>query len=179
MRHFCLTNAINFDIRDNYEKGHRENLNRIINGLHIVDSVGEFILHLEDDWTLIRKGCPIFAALDVMMTRKDVGHVCFGKESGREFNDSRNESAVTATGTQYKVIRPFDAQDRFCPFTLNPGVFRVEALRKTGLFEGQNFEYSYGSRWSALGWRTAHLVPGFLNHSGNGRSAYDLNGSQR
>ena len=138
-------------------QGHPKMLNLLAK--RVADLGERFYFHCEDDWTLLRKGCPLTAALDVMLSNDKVGQVAFGKEC-REYQHPDNKFDRTVTGTVFVRVQPFHAAERFCPFTLNPCLMRVEALSRVGKFMDEaNFEHSYGSRWSEHGWETAQLAP--------------------
>lgn len=158
-------------------QGHPTMLNLLVKRM---SDLGErFYFHCEDDWILQRQGSPLLAAMDVILSNPKIGQVGFGKEC-REYEHPDNVFDKTLTGTQFVRVQPFHAAERFCPFTLNPCIMRVESLVRVGKFEKEaNFEYNYGSRWSQHGWQTAQLTPPFLGHIGNGHSAYSINRTLR
>lgn len=150
--------------------GHCLNAQRILN--RVFKSDEEFVLYYEDDWILTSPGCFIMASLDVLATRPDIGQVCWGVPNV-QFKQKMN----TRTGTKF-FVRQKRVGVNYPPFTLNPSVMRVSALREIGDFKGPEFERNFGERWSAKGWKTADLWPPALRHIGE-VSAYDLNQSTR
>lgn len=178
MREVCEKHGLSVGLVSNAHGSHAKNLNELLE--YVLNPLsGDYVLHLEDDWTLSHRGSYVMAALDVMLHRPTVGQVCLGRS---EHNHRDNFTAIEKipTGTNYRMAQPFSHQKRWCPFTLNPSLFRIAALRQVGHFDtGPNFEYGYGAKFSAAGWYTAHLAPDCLQHIGHGNSAYDINRSTR
>lgn len=178
MRDVCDSHGIQCGIVHQDYSSHAKNLNEML--AYILNPLsGDYVLHLEDDWTLSHRGSYVMAALDVMLHQPEIGQVCLGRA---EHNHRDNFTAIekTPTGTNYRLAQPFSHKKRWCPFTLNPSLFRITALRQVGHFDTcQNFEYNYGAKFSAAGWLTAHLAPDCLQHIGHGNSAYDLNKALR
>lgn len=153
------------------EGGHAASMKRIWERVTKTDE--DFIMMLEDDWELTRQGCPIFAAVDVLMNNDTIGQVCLGRSDIIFPGLFR-----TPTGTGYTIRPPHFGHENLPAFTLNPCVMRRDALRVVGNFkEGAGFEAAYGERWNEH-WRTADLFEPWLRHIGQ-TSAYELQGRVR
>lgn len=163
----------NAELLDGKVIGHAANMNRILD--YLDKDRWDIVLMLEDDWTLTSEGCPLLAAMDVLLNNPKVGQCCLGVARNNDWKVRR-----TRTGTSFTIRPNKEGTDPKPAFTLNPSLMRVSALKDTGRFEDvPGFEAEYGQRWADKGYLTAELVPYHLMHIGCGNSAYDLNGRQR
>jgi hypothetical protein len=164
--------AIWHTLKEDEVGGHANSMRKICKTLS--SSERRFFIHLEDDFPFIQSGCPILAAMDVMLNNPTIGQVMFGREE-MAFPRVRR----TPSGTEY-TIRPMTFGAENLPaFTLNPGLQRIQAWLTTGNFEDvPRFEREYGERWNKAGWRTADLVTPFVMHIGD-KSAYEIQGRTR
>jgi hypothetical protein len=163
----------NVELLDGQVIGHAANMNRVLD--YLAKDQWDMAMFLEDDWELTSQGCPILAAMDVLLNNPKVGQVCLGVARNNDWKVRR-----TRTGTSFTIRPNKNGTDPNPAFTLNPCVMRTAALKDVGRFEDvDGFEAEYGNRWQDKGWLTAELVPHFLEHIGDGNSAYDLNNTKR
>jgi hypothetical protein len=148
---------------------------------YIVGTGSAYWLHLEDDFEIIRAGCPILAALDVLLNEPRCCQCCLGRPDTYEEAIRRDPGfpLMTPTGTRYGLMPEHPNPENWVGFTLNPSIMRVQAFREVGEFREGQMEHNYGVRLAEKGWRTAHLTPHWLRHIGDGQSAYDLTGAKR
>lgn len=151
-------------------KGHRHSVAALIEAI-----TTPWTLWLEDDWEFIWPGHPIGEGLDIMTHDPKVamygfrhwrcGRVAYAKSGVPFIPHAYTRQSVTA------------GSDRHWPgLSLNPGLFRTEALRGLLPLADHEFEHRAGLKLISLGHTITHAAVQYVKHIGEGRSAYDLNG---
>jgi hypothetical protein len=148
--------------------GHADSLNRLYVGLN-----SDFAFHCEDDWQFLEPREYIHDALSIMEACPAVGQICFRKYDGFE---TFNHNSIEYQLQNYIQIDG----NLYNGFTLNPCVFRMEALKTCLPFQKiEWFEDKAGTAFHNAKWNKANLNGMYLAHIGFGKSAYELTGATK
>lgn len=162
------------------------------------------LVHLEDDWYYIQDDYCLLKALQIMQENARVAQVLFNEDfltSNLPYerrNLAPGQPKSTKSGLPYVLhsfvgFRDSQAYAAMLPtldypknyywvhyFSLQPGVWRLSALREVGAFhEVFDFEFRYGIRYLVKRWKTVFL-PGIraLHLEPSAELANDLGGAE-
>lgn len=155
------------------DKGHPHAMNLILD----VTQHYDYLLHLEDDWQFITPSRYISDAITIMEGDPTIGQVLFNQAyQEHPWDEVLNDPPVTFGKIQYVPHRyiPYQSKEwyhyhrgggvshaHWPHFSLRPGVWRLN-ITSIGSFNTvmghAAFEYDWGLRYMAEGWRTVSLV---------------------
>lgn len=178
------------------EKGHPESMQMISSMVNT-----PYLIHVEDDRMLVDKRHYIKDMIHILEHDKNIGQVAFNHNYMETVNDDikGGDLKMTSSGCFYYVheycpteedkIQFFKKHGRcvscnyYPHFTLSPSMVRTAVFDKVTFNKERSFEFNFGLRYVASGFRTAFL-PGFhIKHIGrltsemndfNKYNAYDL-----
>lgn len=154
----------------NRRKGHPHALNSVFSKVQT-----RYLFHFEDDWLFETRGHYLRDSYEIMQHDSTIGEVCL--------RDSPGISHSTET-IDYVQHQYGEGGSHWPGFTLNPSVLDMEKIKATGDFEDVPwFERRYAERFHSNGYRVAYLKPPdnkrYIQHLGEGQSAYHLNSTYR
>jgi GR25 family glycosyltransferase involved in LPS biosynthesis/GT2 family glycosyltransferase len=190
-----------FTWKTSEEKGHPKSM-------QIITSMVKtpYLLHMEDDWMLLDKRHYIKDMIDIFNHDKSIGQVAFNHNYVETMNkDIRGgDLQKTSNGVFYYVHEycptvedkrrffkkhgPCASCNYYPHFTLSPSMVRTFVFDKVTFNKEKSFEFNFGLRYVASGFKTVFL-PGFhIKHIGRLSSesndidkynAYDLNDEEQ
>lgn len=178
------------------EKGHPESMQLIAKKVET-----PFLIHIEDDRMLLDKRHYIKDMIDIFNHDGSIGQVAFNHNYMETVNDDIKGGDLEKTGngvfyyvheycpTDEDKVRFFKKHGRcvscnyYPHFTLSPSMVRTAIFDKVAFKKEKSFEFNFGLRYVAAGFKTVFL-PGFhIKHIGrltsemndfNKYNAYDL-----
>jgi len=178
------------------EKGHPESMHMIINMVNT-----PYLIHMEDDRMMLDKRHYIKDMIDILGQDKGIGQVVFNHNYMETVTDDIKGGVLNKTTNNV-----FYYEHEYCPtdedmarfykkhgkcvscnyyphFTLSPSMIRTAIFNKVIFNKEKSFEFNFGLRYVAAGFKTVFL-PGFhIKHIGrltsemndlNKFNAYDL-----
>jgi hypothetical protein len=172
--------AMGFKVIENARRGHGNNLNNLYSRVET-----RYIFQCEDDWEFIHPGHFIREAFDIMCcpVRPQECPPCDIRQVVLTTQKDRHEGIIPATtpgGVPY-LIQKYAVYGKSCnpPFSLNPGLNDLTAIMDTGFFENEGwFEQKFGEKFWKKYDKACFAEP-YVRHLGEGKSAYDLNGTRK
>lgn len=178
------------------EKGHPESMQIITNMVKT-----PYLIHVEDDRMLLDKRHYIKDMIDIFNHDRSIGQVAFNHNYMETVNDDIKGGDLQKTGnnvfyyvheycpTDEDKVRFFKKHgccvscNYYPHFTLSPSMVRTAVFNKVAFNKEKSFEFNFGLRYVASGFKTVFL-PGFhIKHIGrltseindfNKYNAYDL-----
>ena len=152
---------IEFIVKGEYEKGHRNSMNLIHN--YVLSSGAQYWIHIEDDWEFIKSDNYISRGIDYLhkYSYQGVKQVLFNKGYAEIMSD-----ITWICGTRLEdglLLHKHNASNSPCGYwphySFRPGITRVDVLETLGNFNTPNtfFELDYANKFVDAGYKTAYF----------------------
>lgn len=177
---------------NNKDRGHAGSINTLLDVLF--ESGVEYLVFMEDDFLYI-KDFMVSDAIDILRSNPMLGQVLFNRNYAETDLDKERDSVTTCGDIIEDPVRhiihrwlPMNSPEwkafhapgvrshaHWPGFSFNPGVWRVDALKKVGKLElCEGFEFRYAVRYANAGFVTAFFDDIHCIHLGRPRRSSTL-----
>jgi GR25 family glycosyltransferase involved in LPS biosynthesis len=181
---------INYYMKSNDEKGHRQSMNIIWNKLNELKPV--YWIHMEDDFLFHYKTNYIEQAIDGLKCN-DVKQILFNRNYGEIIDSYNTKGHINATNTTNIVLHNHFINNcnyincHYWPhYSFRPSLTETKTILELGNFDSKNqfFEMDYAKKWTASGHKSGFFNRITCRHIGRltsdrntkiVKNAYDLN----
>lgn len=161
-------------------KGQAANLNYLFSKV-----TTEWFFHCEDDWRFIKKGHYLERLFDVAFDSSENKNVVLRHWEGGELKKTKSGIDYNVHVHDPDVPRQVHTKNDawWCGYSLNPGLQHLPTIRLLGKYDEstdiskRTWDRPQAQMYFALGLKRANLLGHYIEHIGEGKSAYKFRGS--